>query len=151
MTDVHDVVGDPDFGAIEVGCSVYSKSCTDAAGYPLGGVVIDLADDHVIVLPNFAPSKGPDPRRINEDDVDNTPLLVHDRFYTRNAGVAASQIFAWLAKQKDKARSGNSEWAQLATRLLTIRDAGTWTPRATMRYRDWQEACRREQAAEAAS
>lgn len=135
-----------DFGAIEVGCSVYSKTCTLANGYPVGGVVIDVFDDHVIVLPNFTPRQGPDPRRVDEDDINNDDFVLRDRFYTRNAGVAATQLFAWLAAQSQKTRSGNSDWAHLAVKLQSIRDSGLLTPRAEQRYRDYQEQLRRERA-----
>lgn len=145
--DVHEFVACPDFGCVEVGCTVYSKTHTMSSGYPVGGVVISVDDDHVYVLPNFAPSKGPDPRRIDEADINDDPLVVHDRFYTRDAGVAAKQIFAWLARQTSKKDSvEHDEWAATAVQLQLI-SRRTYTPRAERRYAEWQEARRMEESA----
>lgn len=144
-----DGVFDADFGAIEVGCSVYSKTRTTASDFPVGGVVIDLADDRVYVLRDLKPSDDePTVVQIVEDDVDNGEVALRDRFYTRNAGVAAMQLFGWLAKQNksQRTRSGLTEWAALAVRLQGIRDAATLTPRAEQRYRAAQEARWREAA-----
>lgn len=117
---------------IEVGCTVWSRTHQDSSGF-IGGCVIDVDHDAgtVRVMRYVEARRGPEYADLDIAQLDHT-VTTYD---TRNAGIVAQQLFAWLGNQSAKGRRGATEWAVLAVKLQSIKDAGTWTAGAEQRYR----------------
>lgn len=117
---------------LEIGSSVWSRTHQNASGF-VGGCVIGLdpVARTVDVMVSCTPSRGPDVRTLNIDDLDHELT----DYGTRNAGVVATNLFAWLGNAKGRDRSRrNAEWGALAVQLQSIRDCGTLTAGAESRY-----------------
>ncbi len=117
---------------IEVGCTVWSRTHQDSRGFIGGTVVkIDPVARTVDVMNACTPRHGPDVRTLAIDDLDHGLT----EFYSRNPGIVAGNLFAWLGNAKGTDRSRrNAEWGALAVQLQSIKDAGTLTPAAEARY-----------------
>lgn len=123
-----------DPGDIEFGCQVWSATHQNSLGY-VGGVVIDIdpVARTVTVLGNVYPSQPPDPSVLAMDELQMDLC----RFDTANAGVAAAQLFKWLAslvRKKSRSHHDNAKWGAIAVRLQALRDAGPTLPEAEARY-----------------
>lgn len=123
--------GDPD--DVEPGAQVWSTTHQDPRGW-VGGVVLSV--DRVArtceVLPNVGRA-GPQPVTLSLDELN----MEATKFDTGNAGVAATQLWAWLATlttKERRQRARASHWAEVATRMQALQDAGTWLPGTESRY-----------------
>lgn len=118
---------------IEVGCTVWSRTMQDSAGFRGGCVIaIDPVARTVEVLERILPrSTGPETTTLAIDDLDHGLTT----FYTKNAAINATNLFGWLGSMKAKDRRDKTRWAELAVRLQAIADAATLTPAAEERYR----------------
>lgn len=121
---------------IEFGSTVWSRSMQDGLGF-IGGTVIKIDRDArtVDVVYRCSPRQGPDVRTLAIDELDLS-MMEH---YTRNPGIVAGNLFAWLgnAKGADRTRR-NAEWGALAVQLQSVRDGGSLTPDAESRYQSYQ-------------
>lgn len=132
-----------DVDDVEIGARVRSRSYQDAYGHR-GGVVVEVVrddgDDSVlnVTVVERVEKAGPVQLLIERNDIDLEALVTGDAFFTADARLIATQLFAWLGDKKARPEDMKSmvRWSLTAAALADAA-SGQYLPGAEHRYKQW--------------